>query len=437
MRKFGAYFESLCLAFFINFAVLIMRPFAFCIIENDLINADFDKYLSCFSYLIIYCAVVFCVSIIVRSCGTNQSVSQFSKTYFLKILPLSVGVRLLCDLVLMLLFPSGSVFTFALEYVCIFAVFSVACKFQSKERPRLDVRYKICLSICLLMSACFVVLHFVYSSCVFEETALLESKYIDTTFIHKTDTVGFNLQIINMLFSFFVWLSCFVWFGILSAKARIYSEYEHWRTPLAKYLAWITICWAFMGVKLLCLPHGCFKTSAVINGHSTSYVNAITVSDRCVETFRLKNYTESELVYRKYEYELKYKDRTVKHIIPEYNRDRIHMEKLDIIGTEEAWRFDFFTIAYVSDGDLFVIDFDEINGYEDKNDVLLEICKNLIDDGYFRALEYSYEYLERFDSDYLNEIMDQIESDGVEVVFWRDVLVIQRDYEENIIRNIK
>ena len=71
------------------------------------------------------------------------------------------------------------------------------------------------------------------------------------------------------------------------------------------------------------------------------------------------------------------------------------------------------------------------------NGVLLEICKNLIDDGYFRALEYSYEYLERFDPDYLNAIMGRIESDGIEVVLWRDALVIQRDYEENIICNIK
>jgi len=63
-------------------------------------------------------------------------------------------------------------------------------------------------------------------------------------------------------------------------------------------------------------------------------------------------------------------------------------------------------MVYVENGEVIIVPFEEINSLNEPNESVTRMCKVLIQEGWFEALEYSFEYLKRYDADFIETYID-------------------------------
>ncbi len=438
MKKIGAYIECFFLILSLNAITFYLRPFTFSVISAKIIYLDTYTILETVSYLLIYFLMVASVSLIIRS-STDDSIpiSNFAKIFFAKILPYSIGIRIISDVMLTVVSGIGYWTNFVIEFLCLFFVFYISCKFQNVKRPSLDYKRAILLSVFAVLSIVTIFWYSITLSNALAETAYLESKYTDTSFLYEAQTVDFYLQMICMVFSIFIWALLFVYFGIFKAKAAKYQQFDHWRKPVLKYISWVLIALFCMGIKALVMPQGTISTISSSYTRSESLAKK-RIRDQKKETEwkRKLNYTESFIVMRKGETTLTYGNDVLLRFDLELNRINTSMEKIEATQADEAYRCDFYAVAYEADGKAFAIRFDEIAEYDIEDPQLISICKRLIEDGYFQAFEYSYAYLQKYDREYVNMYIEKLKNGEADTLFFADKADIKSKYIQQFIQQL-
>ena len=120
----------------------------------------------------------------------------------------------------------------------------------------------------------------------------------------------------------------------------------------------------------------------------------------------------------------------------ELNRPKASMEKIETTQADEAYRCDFYAVAYEADGKAFAIRFDEIAEYDIEDPQLISICKRLIEDGYFQAFEYSYAYLQKYDREYVNMYIEKLKNGEADTLFFADKADIKSKYIQQFIQQL-
>ena len=438
MKKIGAHIECSFLILSINAITFFLRPFTFSVINAKILYLDIDTILETVSYLLIYFLMVASVSLIIRSSSdAPMPISSFAKAFFTKLLPYSIGIRIISDVMLMVVSGIGYWLSFVIEFLCLFFVFYISCKFQNVKRPSLDYKRAILLSVFAVLSIVTIFWYSITLSNALAETAYLESKYTDTSFLYEAQTVDFYLQMICMVFSIFIWALLFVYFGIFKAKSAKYQQYGHWRKLCLKYLSWVLIAYLCIGIKALVIPKGTLSTISSSYTRTESLVEKrILTQSKETEWKRKLNYTESFIVMRKSETTLTYGNDVLLRFEFELNRPKASMEKIETTQADEAYRCDFYAVAYEADGKAFAIKFDEINKYDIEDRQLISICKRLIEDGYFQAFEYSYAYLQKYDREYVNMYIEKLKNGEADTLFFADKADIKSKYIQQFIQQL-
>lgn len=156
-----------------------------------------------------------------------------------------------------------------------------------------------------------------------------------------------------------------------------------------------------MGIKILICPVGSICNFEQLSRYTDSEQTDIHDDYSTITVKRKQNYMDSEIVFKNTKVVLNCGNNRILTFSRKPNQDTGSLQTVDIADGTSAYRYDFDAVAYVKDGRAFALEFAKINRYNKQDDCLIEICKQLIREGYFEALEYSYNYLYQYDKAFI------------------------------------
>lgn len=355
------------------------------------------------SRVFIFLITAFVLALFFKAKASVKSFLAFFRVFFKQCLWMIILLRLIADglefsLRIQPTLP-GEIGVLLVETGFLVAMFWVFRKaFMPKPKRMSNKRKRFVWAgvfTALAVAAYSICLTNIHLQTVVNETA----KYTDTAYMLDPSATGFPLEIVTVLYLIVLWVLQFSAFGLIDGALP--SKYG-WRTFTARLLVAVFLMIPFMFVNLLVLPYEMINTvNRRSSGSTYSSEIRMDITSARWTISRLTGYSVDEPVYLVNKKTIVYGRETLLTLKVSPNSAKGELEWIFVNGVDESYHCGNDAIAYLHEGTPFAIATKDINAYQTKNDCLLAICKQMVQEHNFEMLEYSYEYLLRYDSEFL------------------------------------
>ncbi len=224
-------------------------------------------------------------------------------------------------------------------------------------------------------------------------------KYVNSDDMLDASATAFPLEWAMILYLVALWIVLLVAFGLVGGSL---PEKYSWGIFTARLLSIGFILFPFLIVKMYVLPYEMINTINK-NSSGTTYSAELRMDIKSAgwTISRLTGYTSQEQVYLVNKKIITYGREPLLNFKSSSDSSKWELEWIFVNGVDEAYCYGNDAIAYLHNGKPFAIATKDINAYKTKDDCLLAICKQMVQEHNFEMLEYSYEYLGRYDKEFL------------------------------------
>ena len=365
------------------------------------------------SNAIIFAVTAFIIFVFFKSKAFFIEYSRFFGLFFKKFLPLGFALRLAADVIEFFLRKLPSVLTeiaiLAIEFAVLYFMFYLAQKLLPSRREFKPRKLTVfCSFVPVFAVAVWYVIWYLHGNAVKDN---ITEKFVDPSGFSYDLSFGFDLQVLNLLFSITLWVALLICFGIFDHLINDRKPLKI-STAVARVICLLFVCGLVYCFKLVAFSEGLILSESEGSESETFVYGLPPLNCDYLQT----TYARADRGEMKYVYE----DTTVKfkhlnNVILKFSREQNtktgeFIEESSIAGTL-LYRYDFDAAAYINgDGSYRAIKFKRINRLLRKDDNLIAFMEQLITDGYFEAFEYSYKYLSRFDSDFISQYTEDKEA---------------------------
>ncbi len=338
----------------------------------------------------------------------------------IKIICNGIGKIITFGVILRLVFDAIS-FVIPIEHVIMFQVmldtllsafiFRKCYKRTSSNIVRWERKKIVCGTMIIIAVILYIILSLLYNQTVYYQNQNLTSKYALDFALHQANTYLFQNSLLILLYNCIIktlmYLFCSVSNSIsCESKNNLKITIS---TKVAQCLVIVIFCILFYVCKALLFPSG-LLSKVTIDSSNTVYYNEnkdFHAEHDDIKVYRINNAGIEECIYNKYVVNLFYGNQ----VVAEFQRDT-QDESDDIIKIDEnIYIYNTHAIMYLENNKPIVVVAEKIHSQEESQK-LSESIKKLICLGYFDFLEYSYEYLLKYEPEFLREALERY-SNGV------------------------
>ena len=427
MKKHLRTLEYLLYAIFINGFLFILHPLPMAVVSGQIYPIHSSFIWETLSTLVLYLTEIFVIICLLKSVTKLTSDIHVGRIYVRMLLP-GLGLRLLADALIMFLpmflFPYGGTIPIIVEALLLYVLFLITAKKMKISKSRFTVKQRIILIIGALVLMVLLAGHTIYQISSINQVDHLFEKYRMLDVISESTAYDFKQQLIALLFNVVLWFLL-----ILYWQYRSHTQMEERRSEerkssvlVARVLAILLVVPMCIGAKILVLPQG---TMASVNRQDSQVIHVSGEKDLNADYVttilkRKTGYSGETVVYSATKVRIKYGN----DVLLTYHRELASLEERSLsrtVGYSEegntitlaedftrieiegfvASRYDFEALAYMSGDTPNAILTKKINAYGKKDETLICVLETLIEQGYFEAFEYSYQYLLRYDRDFI------------------------------------
>lgn len=423
-----------------------LRPMTFTVIDNRIFYPTQDSVLFFVSNTMIFLIQCLCVSSMFLRKTYNQSLKRFFKIFFTKILFKALVVRVVIDIVFMILetLPFALLFgsiKIILEAFFYWYLFSLVSK---KLECIIDVDVKSRKSSFIIGCAWTCGFALIYLFYAFGELKTQESiyaKYINPMTYIDAVSGEFKLQLINLIFNVGLVIILFIYFGLFRANEKKIKDYNLLKFVIRSTI-WLLLALIILSAKAVVLPHGMMgyfgSTNKETEANSSISYNDIDMDFSTFYIDRQKNYSVKDTVYKRTKIFLKQGNDIILSFDNKKSEDIGELIRLEVSNLKFACRYEFDAIAYIDGETSFGIETKDINSYDKKDENLIIICERLIDEGSFEMFQFSYEYLLKYDKDYIKSFVVEQQQSGWDAFYCNETNEhLHFDYISNAIEKIE
>lgn len=194
--------------------------------------------------------------------------------------------------------------------------------------------------------------------------------------------------------------------------------------------------------KVLALPHGTISRIGGPNG-TEIYVSGEKHFGASHESWiitRKASYTSSEIVFDETKVTVLYANDQLLTFVPAFGNPK-PWKKTPLFLPDEnpemkACRYDFNAVAYISEEKPHALLFRQINKHTQQDENLIAIMEYLVEDGYFEAFEYSYQYLLRYDPAFILPYIEKYAKGELTAAEQEKNSYLNQDYMLNFAKKI-
>lgn len=404
--------ELVIYACLINGVAFYLQPLPNGVLTTRVLTSGLTGLSFLVTSLLIFSLMVFILVCLFKTTSLNVPDCRSTFYFFLRAFMPALGVRLLFDgvnLLIIQLLPSyAELFLLFTEAVYIWLLFFVVGVVLRCEKQRSGPRRRAALIggvLLLTVTAVWYVLRFFID---YRARTHGAAKYVAYNLTNEASTHSFRLQLLLLVFSMLLWSVLFFRYAFFSVERNQRPEYPRYGSIfMARILViFLGVPFLIMG-KIMALPQGAInhiKTPTTTVTHMSGERHFSTNSKSRMIT-RKVSYAQEEAVFNETKVMVLYGNDHLLTFIPEMRRDELRKETPipeEETHTAKAYRYGFDAVAYFSSGKPVAMNFRKINSYPKKDDTLILIMEQLIQEGYFEAFEYSYQYLLKYDKTFIH-----------------------------------
>lgn len=311
------------------------------------------------------------------------------------------------------------------------AVFIIFQKVYILKPIRVSSKHKYFVLIGILSVLMMAVYYICLVNRHFQTIAVSTEKYADVDYMLDISVTTFPLELIATLY---LMVLLVLLLGVFRLIGGPLPEKYSWSIFTARLFSIILVLFPFLVVKTYVLPYEMINTiDRLFIGSTYSSDTTIELKSTDWTISRLEGYTSQEQVYLLSKKTITYGRETLLEFNASSSLAQGELEWLFIDGVDEAYHYQNDAIAYLHEKTPFAIATKNINTYETKDDCLLAICKEMIQEHNFEMLEYSYEYLCRYDKEFLQTYFANVKVDDS---YYFHNLHIQESYIKAVFEKI-
>ena len=390
---------------FTNFFTLLLSPYPHTLFTFQILSAPLTGVNVILTNLIIFCAHFLLGTWLIARVAPH---SDMKKSAYLRTFLILLAARIIVDVCGCFVAELTSEWTPFVPYMLhiIYTIFMLwILLIRAHPKPLKKKRYIAAGSTLLLsITGMASVWIFLSNKAQFIEIRTMMERYKSFDFDAYAANMNFTLDIHIFLLNVFVWI-----FAALLME-WIYKNKDGADKPkltksayFARVLVFPIILFFLTGLKYLTMPIGSVarvnKNEFTLTQGESEFTFHADYTRWRIE--RLDSYYHSKRVsdvaYMRIMYGntclLKYSKPTFKDIYWE-------MEDISVADIT-ASRYGFEVLAYMSGDKPNAILMKKINAYSKKDETLIRVLETLIEQSYFEAFEYSYQYLLRYDRDFI------------------------------------
>lgn len=168
---------------------------------------------------------------------------------------------------------------------------------------------------------------------------------------------------------------------------------------VSRIAAFMLLSGLICGLKFLVLPQNFLKTTHMQNFASYSATPSFTDCTTFISVRRAVSYKEVREIYRKTHVKLYYDKKKMLDIYLDYEFEGNPIETWTVNNSEVKIICHNQAVAYVKNGEPYAISFSDIEKHS-KDDILLEVCKELLKEGRTDCFEYIGKYVMHFEPEF-------------------------------------
>lgn len=391
----------------LNVVTFVLRPMTWTVLSERLIPLSTQGVIETVSRLVIFLATVLGIGYFFRGQNREISLGDFYKCLLKKALLPVLGIRLGTDIAQLFLSSWGillcQVAVFLLETVCLFGIFYFIKRAVAPGKMQQQKMEIWCLAGgAVLLLGIMAVYAYTFEESLNITGHILE-KYADSSFLYGASTLDFQLQCLRLVYSIVLWGELFVYFGLFTSYMNEKKRRHGLSALLLHMMSAVVIAFLVSRVKVLVFPQGTLSETHQVNA-VTEHVSgeASFSSDFSMrELSRAVSYTEDEIVYKRTRVKLLFGNDVVLRFDRMINQEEGKLYPIEGMSVSKAFRYEFDAIAYMDGNTPKAIRTSAINGYERRDEALIQILESLIEEGYFEAFEYGYAYLLKYDEAFI------------------------------------
>jgi len=413
-------FSSIEVIFYIlcmHLAMFFMRPMTWTVLQEGLLYFNIGAVVESISNLLLYFAEVSVITWLLKPRNFSMAKGIFLRRILLCVFLPASCIRFLADIAHIVLenimvslaatIWGGliAVLLLLIEAVALFAIFYLCKKAYSIQGEPLKKSEKSILCILIVILLIMMLCAALLQNGHLKEVLHISEKYSDFNIANMAArTITFKEQLLNVGFSLVLWCTLCFYFGIFRYFSRKFAA----KTIVVRFLCVMIVTPLLIMTKYIALPNGVMEKGTIPETMTTSFEDRVLDDYKTVEFRRKTGYGQfdSEIVYKQTKVTLMYQNKEI------YSYDRMpglgsgNLIQIDVDGIEQAYRYEFDVMVYVENGEVIIVPFEEINSLNEPNESVTRMCKVLIQEGWFEALEYSFEYLKRYDADFIETYID-------------------------------
>lgn len=389
--------------------VLLLFEVCYFIFDNypkSLINDYFPNFFTNLIWYIFYIAVLI---LIFKNIFLNENY-YFVSQYFKDLLNCSIkilGIRLVLDIIINS--TKSPIYinyiNFILDIFFMLILFFIICQRLNKaKKVRINNKVIAFSFILIMVVILYVVISIYKTNQRLDFINYLDKKYLDIDLSYEIQSSSFELSIYQLLFNI---ISIFIIYNIfINTFESISQQNKVAKNTIAiRYILIIISFFSFCIAKMLVVPYNMLCSFNIRSANITQYSepNNFERNYKTFELFRLQGYnSEYKLIYSKSKISIIYHNKTISTFKTKISQSEI--KSIQDCG-EGIYTFGSEAIMYLDNNKPIVILTSSLNNHQE-DEKLTKVLEYLIKNKSFDFLEYSYEYMLKYDKDYIKSFLE-------------------------------
>lgn len=176
-------------------------------------------------------------------------------------------------------------------------------------------------------------------------------------------------------------------------------------TFTVRFILIIAAMFVVYWVKSIVFPHSLLGAADGFIHTSSKEKKSISINDDFISLYRVHGYNGLNLCYEVDVFYIYKGTKVIKKIVLPFNYASGSVETYKVDGIQVKIYPDYW-LMFRDGGDFFLLELDEIKD-QPENDVLIKTCEMKIEEGNFDYFEHGYEYLLKYDSDFIKPYIER------------------------------
>lgn len=337
-------------------------------------------------------------------------ISEFLK-HLLICIVFMLPVRLITDIIVWFI-PSLK-YTYAVQFITDILFNTVLFIRVFKQNGFYSQKIKFNkMTVRLIFAMCLITVLYVIIS-IFKVTQSIEfinytsKKYSEISIQNDIMNYSFEISLYTLIFNMLSIVT--LYFAFYNVIVEVKSTNISKGKITARIISIIIVFSLLFMIKAFLMPKNLLHRVIIEDSETINYQQSkkYDKNEKTLEIYRSNGYYEDTLVYKKSTIYITYGNKTIAKV---HNVDINSDEKINDHG-DGIYSYGTAAIMYTENNTPVCILLQDISNKK-KNQKFTQVMEKLIDEGYFDFLEFSYDYMLKYDKEYLKPIL-KMYSQGV------------------------